>query len=73
MFGLPDCGTKGCPYPGLVRFEFEDDAGPVEVFICPACVPRAPELLKAIAKARQEMRVEQGLLLEHQVPDAPEA
>ena len=58
MFGLPDCGAIGCPWPGFIKFSFTDDLGEVFVHICPLCIPRAPELLRSIADARRQMHLE---------------
>jgi hypothetical protein len=57
LLGVPSCSRDGCPWPGLFRFEFTDDDGPLTAFLCPACVPRAAELLREIAALRKRQRL----------------
>jgi hypothetical protein len=57
LLGVPPCSRDGCPWPGVFGFEFTDDDGPLTAFLCPACVPRAAELLREIAAFRKRQRL----------------
>lgn len=57
MFGLPDCAVNGCPWPGIVEIRLTDDSGPITAHVCPLCVRKTPELLKAISSLREEDRL----------------
>lgn len=56
------CSKQGCVLPGIFKFEFVDDNGPLVAFLCPRCFLEAPALLREIAEVKKEpFRIEQDV------------
>lgn len=59
MLGLPACGTKGCPWPGVAKFTFTEGVEEIFVHLCPFCFPRATELHDEVENVRRQILLEQ--------------
>lgn len=58
LLGIPKCAKDGCSFPGIIRFEFEDDHGPVWADLCPLCLPEVKKCLGemgAVMKERKQL------------------
>lgn len=71
LMGIPKCAKDGCSLPGIIRFEFEDNHGPVWADLCPLCLP---EVKKCLGEMSGIMRERKEVLetVEKQRLEAPE-
>ena len=71
MLGLlPACARNGCPFPGIVKFEFTEDGQTYTAMVCPRCLLDAGKLFSDVRELRKLDRLERR---EASGPVVPEA